>query len=180
MHNDFTRTPVCVLGDEPEKKRYFLLLRDGSLMKVFLGDNLGYPLHFPHQCLGNKNVLWIISLSSFTIGFLDKFRAVSKNASSSACFTASSPASFRLLCFHWHGSLKGTLIPENEEQRGRFTIPGCKLRLCQVTRRAIQALEVAQWSNCQAEGLFAIFVSLPSNKRLLFEWLPEPSLRYSH
>lgn len=44
MHNHFTHTPVCVLGDKRKQKRYFLL-RDGSLMKVFLGNNLGYWLH---------------------------------------------------------------------------------------------------------------------------------------
>ncbi len=85
MHNYFTHTPVCVLGDKRKQKRYFLL-RDSSLMKVFLGNNLGYWLHLlisvNHEeerfsagwkrVSGNKKCLTyllIVLFFLFTIGF---------------------------------------------------------------------------------------------------------------
>lgn len=80
----FTHTPVCVLGDKQKQKRYFLLLRDGDLMKVLLGNNLGYRLHSLISTKqteerfsagwtrdsGNKNVALNYTFS--TIGFKDK------------------------------------------------------------------------------------------------------------
>lgn len=89
MHNYFTHTPVCVPGDERKQKKVFSPAQRRLLdEKVFPGNNLGYRLHLLisanqarerfsagwTRVSGNKNVLHILSLSSFTMGFKSEIK----------------------------------------------------------------------------------------------------------